>query len=93
MTILLTASSNATTVGIKLLSQVDKGTPIRTLFVWGTHGAGTTKLQMSPDNVNWFDVTGASFTANGAINVEFRARWIRAVVSGGTANSVNMELL
>lgn len=54
-----------------------------TLFVWGTFGGATVTLQISPDGVEWFDVSGVSVTAKGALNVEFRARFVRAVITGG----------
>src|SRR6185295_14273081 len=72
---------------------------LKTWFVWGTFGGATVTLEISPDDIpagavpsNWFSVTGASLTAPGALNVDFRARWVRAVVTGGAGQSINSLL-
>lgn len=90
---LLTAAGNGdgTAVDNRQLNRRDSS--FFTLFVWGTFGGSTVKLQISPDGTNWFDVSGAdAITAAGALNVEFRAKQVRGSVSGGTANSINMRL-
>jgi hypothetical protein len=67
---------------------------LRTLFVYGTFGGSTVKLQISPDNATWFDVPNAdAITSQTTMNVEFRAPWVRGTVSGGTGNSISMKLL
>lgn len=66
---------------------------IYTLFVWGTFGGSTVTLEISPDNSNWFPVAGISITAAGAVNAEFRAPYVRAVVTGGAAQAVDALLL
>lgn len=63
-----------------------------TFFVWGTFGGATVTLQISPDNVNWFG-TGVSVTAQGAVNVEFRANFVRAMSTGGAGSSIDALLL
>ena len=63
-----------------------------TFFVWGTFGGATVTLQISPDNVNWFG-TGVAITAQGSVNVEFRANFVRAVSTGGTGSSIDALLL
>ena len=72
---------------------------LRTLYVYGTFNSTTVKLQVSPDTTDvadasstWFDVPDASFTADGMINVEIRARKARGHISA-TATSVTMELV
>lgn len=54
-----------------------------TLFVWGTFGGAIVTLEISFDGVEWFAVSGVNITAKTALNVEFRARFVRAVVTGG----------
>lgn len=67
---------------------------IRTVYAWGTWNTATAKVQVSLDDVTWFDVTGLSFTADGAINMEVRARYVRGVVSGGGGSeSINMSVI
>ena len=68
---------------------------IRTLYVWGTFGGSTVKLQIATSDspTEWFDVTDAdNITSKTAINVEVRADHVRGVVSGGTGESINMFL-
>ena len=64
-----------------------------TLFVFGTFGGATVTLQISPNGTDWFTVSGVSITSASAINVEFRAPYVRAVVSGGTGEAVDAILL
>ena len=69
---------------------------LKTWFVWGTFGGATVTLEISPNTedppVEWFSVPNASLTARGVMNVEFRAKWVRAVVTGGAGQSINAEL-
>ena len=60
-----------------------EGQQFFTLFVWGTFDGATVTLEVSPGgDAPWFD-SGVEITAAQAINVEFKARKLRAVVSGG----------
>ena len=62
---------------------------LRTLYVSGTFDSATVKFQISIDNSSFFDVTGAdAITAKTAVNVEFRAKWVRISVSGSTTLAV-----
>jgi hypothetical protein len=63
-----------------------------TLFVWGTFGGATVTLEISFDGVEWFAVSGVSVTAKSALNVEFRARFVRAVITGGAGVTLNALL-
>lgn len=63
-----------------------------TFFVWGNFGGATVTLQISPDNVNWFG-TGVSVTVQSAVNVEFRANFVRAVSTGGAGSAIDALLL
>lgn len=63
-----------------------------TLFVWGTFGGATVTLEISFDGVEWFPVSGVSITAKTVVNVEFRAQYVRAVVTGGAGVSINALL-
>jgi len=65
---------------------------IRTVFCWGTFGGATVTLEISLDNTVWFPVTGVSFTAKGAVNIEARARYIRGVVGAGTGEAIDMAV-
>lgn len=65
-----------------------------TVFAWGTWGAATAKLQISPDGVTWLDLTGASFTADGYATFEIATDVrVRGVISGGTGANLNMAVL
>jgi hypothetical protein len=63
-------------------------------YVYGTFGGATVKLQASPvgNGDRWFD-TGVSFTEAGVQNFEVKAARFRGVVSGGTGESINMDVL
>lgn len=63
-----------------------------TLFVWGTFGGATVTFEISFDQVEWFAVTGVTVTAKTVINVEFKARFCRAVVTGGAGPSIQAFL-
>lgn len=63
-----------------------------TLYVWGTFGGATVTLEISPGDGAWFD-SGLTVTEAQAVNVEFKARSVRAVVTGGTDPAINAELL
>ena len=63
-----------------------------TLFVWGTFGGATVTLEISHNGTDWFTVSGVSITAKTALNVEFRARYVRAVITGGAGVTLNALL-
>lgn len=88
---LLTNSGNATGADIPIRQWGNRElSHLYTLFVWGTFDGSTTTLEISPDGIQWFSVTGVSITSKTAINVEFRASHVRAVTAGGAgATSVN----
>lgn len=60
---------------------------------FGTFGAGTFKMQMTPDDgTTWTDVVGASWTApfvNFQLNIGLGSK-IRFIGSGGTAPTVTI---
>jgi len=91
---LLTDSGNATGAANEIRQWGNRELGhLFTLFVWGTFNSATVTMQISPDSTNWFDVSGVSLTAAAAINVEFRARYVRAVVAGGAAPVINALLV
>lgn len=63
-----------------------------TFYVWGTFGGATVTLEISFDGVEWFTVTGISITVRTVINAEFRARFVRAVVTGGAGQAIDAFL-
>ncbi len=90
ITTLLTADGNGNG------SAVDLSGPRKhfTLYIWGTFDDATVKLQVTPDNTNWFDAEDSSVTAARARNVEFSAYSVRGVVSGGGGSvSISMALM
>ena len=67
---------------------------LRTLYIYGTFNTGNAELQISFDGTTWFTVTNTNVTVATAINVEFRAPFMRGVVAGGGGSeSINMKLL
>ena len=64
-----------------------------TFYAWGTWGGGTVKLMISPDNTNWFDVTNAAFTADGVLNVQFRAPYVKANLAGSSGANLTAFLM
>ena len=64
-----------------------------TVFAWGTWGGATAKLQISPNGTDWFDLTGASFTADGTATFEVATDcYLRADISGGTGADLNVAV-
>lgn len=55
-----------------------------TFIVAGTFNSNTVELQYSPDGNIWLTDNSLKITQNGAINVAVRARFYRAVATGGT---------
>lgn len=84
-TLFTTQTSNATS-GAKAMQG-----RVATCFAWGTFDTCTVTFQISPDNVEWFDLTDATFTAKGAVNIEVPSSvFVRAeVTSVGAGSSVN----
>jgi hypothetical protein len=63
------------------------------VYVWGTWGAATAKVQVSPDGVTFFDFPNNSLTANGFVAIPVTCLNAQVVVSGGTAQSLNASVL
>lgn len=61
------------------------------VFVSGTFGGSTVRLQISPDGTTWAPV-GGTLSAPGAISVTAAARFARIVATGGTPN-ISAQLL
>lgn len=93
---LLSAASNGngTTFRVPRFAKVDES-HLRTLYVWGTFDSATVTFQISTDDVTWFDVANAdAITAQSALNVEFRAPYVRGKVAGGLGSeSINMRII
>jgi len=64
----------------------------RTVYVWGTFGGATVKVQVSPDQVEWFDVDALTFASKAAINTSFQGA-MRAVIEGGTGHAITVDVL
>ncbi len=65
---------------------------IYTFYAKGTFGGGTVQLQISLDETTWYDVPNAVFTAKGVLNVQFRAPFVRAKLSGSSGATITSEL-
>lgn len=85
-------TSDANGTSVKIGSFGARRYDIFTMYVWGTFGSGTVKLQISADETEWFDVPDATFTAKGVLNIQFRAPHARAVLSGSSGASINAML-
>lgn len=58
---------------------------LRTLYVWGTFDSANVALEITHDGSEWFPVPNAdTITVKTVINVEFRAKQVRVVISGST---------
>lgn len=92
---LLSAAGTGNGKTIQLPSPHHQGAKqFRTLYVWGTFSGATVALELSPDGLNWFTVTNAdNITAKSVLNIEFKAPYARATVTGGGAPSINSVLL
>jgi hypothetical protein len=65
-----------------------------TLVAWGTWDGATVSLELSPDGgTTWIAITGASFTDDGAANIDTQAGLTyRGAVSGaGASTSVTLK--
>lgn len=66
---------------------------IYTFAVDGTFNGATVALEMkSPDGSSWLAISGASFTAEGAVNVELPSNSYRASVTGGPPSGIYASL-
>ena len=67
---------------------------IGSLYVWGTIGGATVKIQDSPDGTNWFDITDGTWTTlPQRVNIETHGPYVRGIVSSaGGATTINMHL-
>ena len=92
---LATAQGNGDSTGIEILRFAHTSeSHLRTLLVGGTFGGATIKFQISLDDSTYFDVSGAdAITAKTAINVEFRCKYCRINVAGGTGESIDAWLI
>lgn len=59
-------------------------------FADGTFGGGTVQMQISPDDVTWFDVPSASLNAKGVVDWYLMANYVRANVTGSVTPSVTL---
>lgn len=60
-----------------------------TFYAFGTFNGCTVKFQWSPDDTNWADISGASLTAAGQVNIEAAGGYVRAnVASAGGSTSI-----
>ena len=70
---------------------------VTTIYAWGTFDGASVALQVSPDGVEWFDITGGdtgTFTAKEARVIEVSAYAIRGVVtSAGASTSLNLTVM
>ncbi len=65
------------------------------LYVWGTFGGATVKLQLSPEGKEWFDVPDYTVTARTLlIGRRFSKGYLRWVVTDATGSTnVNAALV
>ena len=64
-----------------------------TLYIFGTHGGSTVTFEVSHDGTTFVALPGVSSTIPEAFSIEFAALEIRGVVTGGTAEAVDMVLM
>lgn len=65
----------------------------RMLWVVGTLGGGTLKLQVSKDGTNFYDLIGLTIPSDNQVGVvEFWAPYVRADLSGSAGANVTVEL-
>lgn len=83
---LLTAGGNGNGASFQIRQGLNRHIDhLYTLYVWGTFDGGAVTLEVSFDGTEWFSIAGLSITAKAVQNVEFRAGYVRAVVTGGGA--------
>lgn len=64
-----------------------------TVFMFGTWGGGSAKLQASPDGTNWVDVPESTQTGDYIFNVHIRGLKLRAVIAGATSPSLSIWII
>jgi hypothetical protein len=65
-----------------------------TVFAGGTWGGATAYLEISPDNVTWFNEPGLTFTADTMQNYLIASgAYIRARVAGVGVTSLNLWVI
>jgi hypothetical protein len=68
---------------------------LRTILAWGTWDTANLAIQISADGTNWIPISNAdTITADTAVNIEFRAPYVRAVITGsGGSTSVTAKMI
>lgn len=93
MTTLLSAAGAGNGSAVEIPSFANRRfDQLKTIFIFGTFGGSTVTVDISHDNSNWFAIPDLSATADAVFDVEFHARYIRGVVTGGAAQAVDMEM-
>jgi hypothetical protein len=63
-----------------------------TFAVWGTFGGTTIKLQAgfidNAGTLQWQDISGASFTAAGAVNIAVRCDALQIITASGSGANI-----
>ena len=95
MTVLLESAATGNGPAVEIKSFANRRfDQLKTLFPHGDFDGATVSVEISHNGTDWFIVTGGeSLTVDTALNVEFHARFIRGVVTGGTSPSVNLNML
>lgn len=95
-TTLISAQANGTSSGVELGSPFDDQPVVRVLQVSGTFGGATVTVQLSVDGTNFAakgkdgsDIMSATEEAYALVETMGRV-WVRIVVAGGTAESINL---
>ena len=78
-----TANGAGAVIYAPRFDQVRPRNPL-TVYVWGTFGGATVKVQVTPDGTNWFDLSNYSFSDVGCENIDAAAVAYRLFVSGAT---------
>ena len=89
--ILAVATTNANGPSVKMNPRIMETSGIFTVYVWGTFGGVSIKLQASPDGSEWFDIPDTTYTIKGIYNVICKAAYLRGVTTGGSGASVNVH--
>lgn len=67
------------------------GASFNTIYFFDNFGSGTVTLQVSPDSVEWFDLS--TLTAKGFINFQARFEAIRFTLTGATSPDLNWKVV
>jgi hypothetical protein len=78
-----TANGAGAAIPAPRFDQVRPRNPL-TVYVWGTFGGATVKVQVSPDGANWFDLSNYSFSAIGCENIDAATAFYRLYVTGAS---------